>query len=61
MSHMCLEAWQTENTNETTHCFPNHYKYGLFTDIWCVVNGIIGFTGNLLTLLAIPFCSINKK
>jgi hypothetical protein len=29
--------------------------------IWCIVNSIIGFSGNLLTLLAIPFASRHKR
>ena len=28
---------------------------------WCIVNAIIGFSGNLLTLLAIPYASRHKR
>jgi len=29
--------------------------------IWCIMNGVVGFIGNLLTLLAIPYASKRKK
>ena len=28
---------------------------------WCIVNAVIGFSGNLLTLLAIPYASRHKR
>ena len=28
--------------------------------IWCITNSVIGFSGNLLTLLAIPYAAENK-
>ena len=62
MSKLCLEAWASKS-NETENCFPNstHDTIGTIYGIWWMVNVFIGFTGNLLTLLAIPYCAIKKK
>ena len=59
MSDLCLEAWYT-GSNETENCFPDRSVSGLFSAVWCMINGGIGFTGNLLTILAIPFCAKKK-
>ena len=60
MSDLCLEAWYN-GSNETENCFPDRSVSGLFSAVWCMINGGIGFTGNLLTILAIPFCAKKKK
>ena len=28
---------------------------------WCILNAVVGFTGNLLTLLAIPLAKRNER
>ena len=63
MSKICLDAWMNENIyllNED--CTPK-YADGVvaFGTIWCNINAVIGFTGNLLTLLAIPYAAKKKK
>ena len=62
MSTLCLEAWASKS-NETENCFPNytHDTIGNIYGIWWMINVFIGFIGNLLTLLAIPYCAIKKK
>ena len=62
MSKLCLEAWASKS-NETENCFPNytHDTIGNIYGIWWMINVFIGFIGNLLTLLAIPYCAIKKK
>ena len=62
MSKLCLEAWASK-TNKTENCFPNytHDTIGNIYGIWWMINVFIGFIGNLLTLLAIPYCAIKKK
>jgi len=32
-----------------------------FAGVWCIINAVVGFFGNLLTLLAFPYASWKKK
>ena len=63
MSQKCLEWMENEMPiNETLDCFPNYSKWNvILSGILSLSNAIIGFTGNLLTLLAIPFAAKRKK
>ena len=58
MSEKCLDTWS--NGGDMENCFPSS-TLGTVTSIWCMINGLIGFTGNLLTLLAIPYAAKKKK
>ena len=58
MSQLCLDAWT--NGIDMENCFPSS-ELGTITSIWSVVNGLIGFIGNLLTLLAVPFAARKKR
>ena len=58
MSQKCLEAWS--NGIDMENCFPSS-TLGTIASIWCLVNGVIGFAGNLLTLLAIPYAAKKKQ
>ena len=61
MSEFCLEAWSNGIMgNETDNCYPQRSVFGMISGIWCMVNGGIGFIGNFLTLIAIPFCARKK-
>ena len=63
MSEFCLEAWYTNELNQTENCFPQvvfSNSYGTFYIIWVMTNAGVGLFGNLLTLLAIPYAK-NKK
>ena len=38
-----------------------HYEFKFALGIWCAVLGLIGFVGNLLTIIAIPYAAKKKK
>ena len=63
MSEFCLTQWEKGFTNGTEECFPSYINdtVAVLTGTWCIFNAIIGFTGNLLTLLAIPFAANRKR
>ena len=66
MSQLCLEAWSnSENQSEfwiDQNCFPQNIdSVRVIAGIWCTLNALIGLPGNLLTLLAIPYCVRRKK
>ena len=66
MSQLCLEAWSnSENQSEfwiDQNCFPQNIEsVRVIAGIWCTINSLIGLPGNLLTLLAIPYCVRRKK
>ena len=43
-------------------CYPSkRYEFKFALGIWCVILGLIGFFGNLLTILAIPYAAKKKK
>ena len=58
MSQKCLDAWS--NGIDLDHCYPVS-TLGTIASIWCMINGTIGFVGNLLTLLAIPYAARKKQ
>ena len=39
----------------------NHYEFKFALGIWCVILGLIGLVGNLLTIIAIPYAAKKKK
>ena len=69
MSQLCLEAWSNSinqiNQSEywiDQNCFPQNIdSVRVIAGIWCTINSLIGLPGNLLTLLAIPYCVRRKK
>ena len=47
---------------EEHQCFPQSMQYlSDFAGIWCIINAVLGFSGNLLTLLAIPYAAKRQK
>ena len=42
-------------------CFSSDHKMTFWLGIWCIINSIIGIIGNLLTIFAIPYASIQNK
>ncbi len=43
-------------------CYPESFKaISIPSGVWCIVNAIVGFAGNLLTLVAIPYASSKQK
>ena len=59
-----LEGWSTFclNVEFLRACYPSkNYNLKFVTGIWCVVLGFIGFVGNLLTIVAIPYAAKNKR
>ena len=64
MSEICLEAWQKQEIHIIdNHCYPKYISPTVSTiaTIWCTTNSIVGLSGNLLTLLAIPYVTRLKK
>ena len=63
MSDYGLQIWQN-GLNGSEHCFPESIMengIGAILGTWCIINAVIGFFGNLLTLVAIPYASFNKR
>ena len=42
-------------------CFSSDHKLTFWLGLWCIINAVIGFAGNLLTILAIPYAANRKK
>ncbi len=42
-------------------CYPLAESGSVAAAVWCMANAVIGFSGNLLTLLAIPAARRRKK
>ncbi len=42
-------------------CYPLGQSGSVAAGVWCVANAVVGFTGNVLTLLAIPAARRKKK
>ena len=62
MSQLCLKSWEYGDSTAPEDCFPQSTNYnGTITSIWCMIQGFVGITGNLLTLLAIPYAAKKKK
>jgi hypothetical protein len=58
LSTYCL----SEVGESLDRCKPEiNFTLKHFAGIWCIINGILGFSGNLLTLLAIPYAAWHKK
>ena len=58
MSDLCLHNY----SSHAEECFHNEIQYwSLYAGIWCIFNSFAGFTGNLLTILAIPYAAKQKK
>ena len=55
MSEYCLKAWEI-GSNLMDGCFQDAFGNigGIIYSIWCFTNALVGFTGNILTLSAIP-------
>ena len=62
----------SEMYNLSTYCLTHHdvgakcvpamgSMLRRMAGIWCILNGIVGFSGNLITLLAIPYASRHKR
>jgi hypothetical protein len=43
------------------NCYPFSPVLSLWAGVWCVVNAVVGFSGNLLTLVAIPRAILSNK
>ena len=42
-------------------CFSSDHKLTFWLGFWCILNAVVGFTGNLLTILAIPYAAKRQK
>ena len=60
LSSFCTNLSKTEE--ESKICFPEDIRsFSILAGIWCIINAIVGFSGNLMTLLAIPFAARRNK
>ena len=47
---------------DQTCCYPlEGDPLGTAAGVWCIINAVVGFSGNLLTLLAIPLAKKNNR
>ena len=62
LSLMCIDHSLEDEIRNNLNCFPEQFTVLSSTTVgvWCVINSLIGFTGNLLTLCAIPYAAKNK-
>ena len=62
LSLLCIDNSLPDEFKSQLKCFPEQFTLASSTivGIWCVINSFIGFTGNLLTLCAIPYAAKNK-
>ena len=62
LSLLCIDNALPDEIKSQLNCFPKQFTDASSTivGIWCVINSFIGFTGNLLTLCAIPHAAKNK-
>lgn len=61
LSELCIND---NRENQTSYeCFSKDISTTLsnFAGVWCIINATLGFTGNLLTLLAIPYACWKKR
>ena len=59
-----LEVWSDYCLNVVflDACYPSkRYEFKFALGIWCVFLGLIGFIGNLVTIVAIPYAAKKKK
>ncbi len=48
--------------SDQTCCYPlEGDPLGTAAGVWCIINAVVGFSGNLLTLLAIPLAKKNNR
>ena len=53
-SAFCL----SQQENFPDQCFPSEYKeLRMAVGVWAIICGIVGFIGNLLTIMAIPYAA----
>ena len=61
LSQLCIN--DNRDNEIPDECFSKNISTTLsnFAGVWCIINAILGFTGNLLTLLAIPYACWKKR
>ena len=42
-------------------CFSSDHKLTFWLGLWCILNAVVGFVGNLLTIIAIPYAAKKQK
>ena len=62
LSKLCLEHSLSDAICNRLDCFPEQFTNitSNLVGAWCVINCIVGFCGNLLTVLAIPYAKGRK-
>ena len=57
-SDLCL----SQPDNFSTECFPSeYYNLRIAVGVWSIISGFVGFAGNLLTIIAIPYAAKNNQ
>ena len=58
LSFICLN----ETYDFPSQCYPSNFQhFKIIEGVWCAINAIIGLTGNLLTIIAIPYAAKHKQ
>ena len=59
MSQLCLR----EDLPDNNECFQKDIStsFSTFAAVWCIVIAAVGFLGNLLTLMAIPYARKKRR
>ena len=61
LSSFCTDLSKSDAELQEKSCFPDESGYNNAVEIYIIINAVVGFCGNLLTLLAIPFATKRKK
>ena len=56
-----LAEYCLNDTTRYSECYPYNDALSIFAGVWCVLNCLFGATGNVLTLLAIPYAVRKRK
>ena len=52
------------NDSAVEFCYPEKLREGnlsMLAGIWCLINAVVGLSGNMMTLFAIPYAAKRKK
>ena len=56
------DFYLSQQENFPAQCFPSEYiNLRIAVGIWAIICGIVGFIGNLLTIIAIPYAAKNNQ
>ena len=62
MSDICTDLSYSDA--EVEFCFPKKIResnLSTLAGVWCLINSVVGLSGNMMTLFAIPYAAKRKK